>query len=143
MNGLTWSMTSRGAAGVSLRLELEPRTSRGVNNHLLRSKGMAPLLLSKAAAWGMKEQTAGCLRKTSAFIPTTTERQTTTTWQLVPQVQTPRREHPQPRPRETGTLGKGGLRPLSARSVGGALTPRSPSAVLLSYRLLKNSQLIN
>jgi len=62
-----------------LQLKLEPQTSGGVNNHLLTSKGMAHLLISKRMAWGMNEQTAGRLRKTSAFIPTTTERQTTTT----------------------------------------------------------------
>jgi len=65
---------------------------------------MAHLLISKRMAWGMNEQTAGHLRKTSAFIPTTTKRQTTTTWQLVAQAQTQRREYQKSRMQEMGTL---------------------------------------
>jgi len=65
---------------------------------------MACLLINKAMAWGMNEQTAGRLRKTSAFIPTTTERQATTTWQLVVQARTQRREYQKSPMQEIGTL---------------------------------------
>jgi len=42
-----------------LQLKLEQQTSRGVNNHLLISKGMAHLLISKGMAWVMNEQWLG------------------------------------------------------------------------------------
>jgi len=100
---------------------------------------MAHLLISKAMTWGMNEQTAGRLRKTSAFIRRTTEKQTTTTWQLVAQAQTQRREYQKSHMQEMGTLKKRGCicywyGPLAEQEA-----PRPPSAVLLFYRLLINS----